>query len=199
MARFQSQPQHFCSHKCHAESRTKAEKEKKSTVFRKCATCGAEFWARKYDEPKNGKRFCSIACYAAWRSRSASVGFTSGRGGKRDDLNGLYVRSSWEANWARYLNWLKEQGEIIEWEYEPETFWFEGIKRGNVSYTPDFRIKNLDGSIEYHEIKGYMDDRSRVKLQRMKKYHPEINIIVVATDEYKATEERIKPFIANWE
>ena len=42
----------------------------------------------------------------------------------------IYFRSRWEANYARYLQWLKDRGEIVDWEYEPETFWFEKIKRG---------------------------------------------------------------------
>ena len=51
--------------------------------------------------------------------------------GKREDLNNLFVRSSWEANYARYLNWLVGLGEIKSWEYEPEEFEFKTIKKGN--------------------------------------------------------------------
>ena len=28
-----------------------------------------------------------------------------------------YFKSAWEANYARYLQWLKENGRIIDWEY----------------------------------------------------------------------------------
>jgi len=51
-----------------------------------------------------------------------------------------YYRSKWEANYARYLEWLKSKGEIQGWLHEPETFWFDGIKRGCLSYLPDFRV-----------------------------------------------------------
>lgn len=121
------------------------------------------------------------------------------RGGKRDDLDGLYVRSAWEANYCRYLNWLKEQGEITHWEYEPQTFWFEGIKRGNRSYTPDFRITNADGSVEYHEIKGYMDQASKTKLKRMAKYHPAIKLVLIDKPAYRALAKDIRAFISEWE
>ena len=122
-----------------------------------------------------------------------------GRGGKRADLNDLYVRSSWEANWARYLNWLMSIGEIEKWEYEPDTFQFEGIKRGSRFYTPDFRVVNKDGSIEYHEVKGYMDQRSATKLKRMAKYYPEIKIVLIDKKPYYAVARSVRGFIANWE
>lgn len=41
-----------------------------------------------------------------------------------------YFRSKWEVNYALYLEWLKTKKQIAEWEYEPQTFWFEKIKRG---------------------------------------------------------------------
>lgn len=95
-------------------------------------------------------------------------------GGRR-----CFFRSSWEVSYANYLEWLKQNGVIVEWAYEPETFWFESIKRGTRSYTPDFRIENPDGGIEYHEVKGWMDQRSRTKIKRMAKYHPDVRLIVI--------------------
>ena len=121
------------------------------------------------------------------------------RGGKREDLGGLYVRSSWEANYCRYLNWLVEIGQIVSWEFEPDTFEFVGIKRGTRFYTPDFKIVNSDGSIEYHEVKGYMDAKSKTKLKRMKKYYPDVKLIVIDSDAYKALARDVKNFITNWE
>lgn len=41
------------------------------------------------------------------------------KGGIRPDL-GRYFRSAWEANIARYLNFLQKHGEIESWEYESE-------------------------------------------------------------------------------
>ena len=122
-----------------------------------------------------------------------------GRGGKRDDLDGLYLRSSWEANYARYLNFLLAHDEIVSWEYEPDTFEFEGIKRGTRFYTPDFKITNTDGSVEYHEVKGYMDARSKTKLKRMAKYHPDIKIVLINKPVYYAIARDIASFIPEWE
>jgi hypothetical protein len=90
-----------------------------------------------------------------------------------------YLKSSWELSYAQYLDSLLEHGKIKGWEYEPDTFWFEAIKRGVRSYTPDFKVKYTDGSVEYHEVKGYLDAKSKTKLKRMRIYHPEIKMILI--------------------
>lgn len=105
----------------------------------------------------------------------------------------------WEANWARYLNWLVQQRAIREWEYEPETFWFERIKRGTRSYTPDFRVTENDGRIIYHEIKGYLDRESRTKLSRMAIYHPSVCVRVIDQVDYRRAARTLSRLIPGWE
>jgi hypothetical protein len=126
-------------------------------------------------------------------------GYSRGKMGKRDDLGGLYVRSSWEANYARYLNWLISVDQITKWEYEVDEFEFIEIKRGTRSYRPDFKVTNLDGSIEYHEVKGWMDQKSITKLKRMAKYYPDVKLILIDKDAYYAIAQDVKGFIPNWE
>lgn len=110
-----------------------------------------------------------------------------------------YYRSKWEANYARYLEWLREKGEIQSWAHEPETFWFEGIKRGCMSYLPDFRVIEKSGAVVYHEVKGWMDDRSKTKIRRMAKYHPTVKLIVVDSKAYSAIKKVMQPIIKEWE
>ncbi len=110
-----------------------------------------------------------------------------------------YFRSKWEANYARYLQLLVERGEIARWEHEPETFWFEKIMRGVRSYLPDFRVTNNDGSVVYHEVKGWMDDRSKTKIKRMAKYHPQVTLIVIDSKQYKEITKKIAWAIKGWE
>lgn len=124
----------------------------------------------------------------SWKSAWREIG------GKRH-----FYRSRWEANYARYLEWRKSRGEILEWEHEPETFWFEGIKRGVVSYLPDFRVTLSDGSVEFHEVKGWMDDRSRTTIRRMAKYHPGVVLKVIEAKEYKGLEATVGWVIRGWE
>lgn len=121
------------------------------------------------------------------------------KGGKRVDLNGQYFRSSWEANWARYLNWLISVGEITSWKYEAKTFEFTKIKKGSRFYTPDFEVVNQDGSVEYHEIKGYNYPEGATKLKRMAKYYPDVKLILIERDEYRKVARDIRGFIPEWE
>ena len=110
-----------------------------------------------------------------------------------------YYRSTWEANYARYLEWLRARGEIAKWEHEPETFWFSGVKRGAVSYLPDFRVTAIGGGVCYHEVKGWMDARSRTKIKRMRIYHPAIRLIVVDSAGYRALAKTAAALVPGWE
>jgi len=110
-----------------------------------------------------------------------------------------YYRSRWEANYARHLQLLKQMKKIKKWEHEPETFWFAAIKRGVRSYLPDFRITQMDGTIIFHEVKGWMDRKSKTKIKRMAKYHPNVTLIVIGPKEYKAIEKWGKDLIKEWE
>lgn len=119
------------------------------------------------------------------------------RGGRRADLEGRYFRSRWEANYARYLRWLVSIGEIQGWEYEPRTFTFP-LRRGTTTYTPDFAITENDGRVVYHEVKGWMDAKSRTRLARMAKYHPDVSLLVIDEAAYRAI-ARWAGLIEGWE
>jgi hypothetical protein len=90
-----------------------------------------------------------------------------------------YFKSSWEIAYVKFLNFLKEKKAIIDWEYEPKTFWFLNVLRGVRSYTPDFKVTTLDGNHVWHEVKGFMDQRSKTKIKRMKKYYPQEKLIII--------------------
>ncbi len=114
-------------------------------------------------------------------------------GGKRH-----YFRSTWEVNYAHMLEWMKSIGTVKEWEYEAETFWFPGIKRGTVSYLPDFRVTLACGALEYHEVKGRMDPKSKTKIKRMAKYHPGVKLIVVDAIQYRRLNATIAGVVPGW-
>lgn len=111
----------------------------------------------------------------------------------------IYFRSRWEANYGMYLDWLKGLGEISDWEHEPDTFWFDGIKRGCVSYLPDFKVTTTGGNIEYHEVKGWMDARSKTKIRRMAKYHPDVKLIVIDKKPYMEIRKKVGRIVPGWE
>lgn len=110
-----------------------------------------------------------------------------------------YYRSKWEANYAYYLEWLKSKNQIADWKHEPKTFWFEGVKRGTVSYLPDFWVKELSGKDSFHEVKGWMDARSKTKIARMAKYYPDVKLVVVDSKGYEALRRSVKGLVPGWE
>ncbi len=127
-------------------------------------------------------------------------GYSRGAGGRREDLGGLYVRSSWEANYARYLNWRIARGELLSWQYEPHTFVFGAIKRGTRAYTPDFRLTFPDGRVEWHEVKGWMDQKSATRLRRMAKYFPHEVVRVIDSAWFKmARRSELAAAVPCWE
>lgn len=90
-----------------------------------------------------------------------------------------YFRSGWELKYANFLETLKNGKAIKDWTYEEDTFWFEPIKRGVRSYTPDFKVYFDDDSHEYHEVKGWMDAKSKTKIKRFAKYYPDESLTII--------------------
>lgn len=124
--------------------------------------------------------------------------YSRAKRGRRSDLGGQFFRSAWEANYARYLNFLVRNGEIVTWEYEPKTFVFHGVERGALTYTPDFKVIEHDGSYKWHEVKGWMDAKSKAKLKRMAKFYPEEEIVIIGAEEYRSLSQWSR-LIEGWE
>lgn len=126
--------------------------------------------------------------------------------GFREDL-GLFVRSAWEANYLRYLRWLKAGGQIQEVEYETEEFYLfrmiKGVprdyKRGSRYYKIDFKVTNPDGSVEYHEVKGFMDNRSAVKLKRFRRCYPALRLKLIDAAAYYSIKKDFAGSLPGWE
>lgn len=161
-----------------------------------------KYWAdpnSKFNSVEHRQKKSDLMAQSQKSNIGLRNGYSRGNQGKRADLDNLYVRSSWEANYARYLKFLQSKGEIYKWEYEPDTFWFEKIKRGTRSYLPDFKIWETENSKPYYvEVKGWLDDKSKTKLKRMAKYYPNIKVELFAEKEYKELKKwaRLIPF---WE
>lgn len=135
-----------------------------------------------------------------WNVNAGGGGYANVKRGHRDDL-GFFVRSAWEANWTRYLMFLIENRHdpLEHFEYEPDTFWFDPIRWGVVSYTPDFKLYERDKELYYQEVKGRMDQKSRTKLKRMAKYHPEMRVDLIDEKAYREVERKLGAAIPNWE
>ena len=168
-------------------------------VEHECLTCGKIFTVGRSVHAKGQGVYCSRKCFAIDKVKTMNgIDYIRGRGGKREDLGDRYFRSMWEANYARYLNWLIAQGIIQAWDYECHTFVFHGVTRGQIAYTPDFKVIENDGTYSWHEIKGWMDAKSKAKLKRMEKFYPDEKIIVIGEDEYRSI-AKWAGLIGNWE
>lgn len=142
----------------------------------------------------------SDRCVQMTLDREKPVGYSRSAGGRRPDLGDTYFRSSWEANYARYLNLLVQQKQIAHWEFECTTFVFETIKRGTRTYTPDFRVEFSDGRHEWHEVKGWMDAKSKTRLSRMATHFPTEKVVIIDQAWFKsALAKGLPSMLKHWE
>jgi hypothetical protein len=166
----------------------------------KISDISAERWRSMSDDERLEWAQKSIAGRAKVGFSPPQVARASWRAGWREiGDRSFYFRSRWEANYAHYLEWLRCRGEIIEWDYEPKTFWFETIKRGVCSYKPDFLVREKNGSYAWHEVKGWMDARSKTALSRMAKYYPNETVIVIDGPAYRSIRRSVLGVIPGWE
>ena len=86
--------------------------------------------------------------------------------GKRMKYKGIWMRSTWEVKYAKYLD---RRG--TKWLYESKTF-----DLGEVSYTPDFYLPEIN---TYIEIKGYWRDDAKLKFDLFKSKYSGINIQIL--------------------
>jgi hypothetical protein len=165
-----------------------------------CSYCHKPIKRRPYELKEYKDFFCSQKCYTLWQSKTFrdKTAIHRWKSGTRKDIN-CFVRSSWEANIYRYLMFLKENKQIKDFQYEPDTFWFEKIKRGTRSYTPDFKVIENNGDIIYWEVKGWFDKKSKTRAKRMGKYYPNIKIRMIHSKEYRELAKQLKGIIKKWE
>ena len=166
----------------------------KETCFKKY---GEDHWT-KTDKAKNflssinkGRRFSDdtrlrMSVSASKRVRNKRETFyTSARGGRREDLGGMYFRSCWEANFARILNYAGRS-----WQYESESFIF----LDGSTYTPDFLCEGV-----YYELKGRMTKACEKKLSFMKLEYPHVRLELIDYAKYADLRVRYKNLLPHWE
>lgn len=190
-------------HKENAHPRGMLGKKHTPDVLKKISEASSKSWSNpksKLNSEEAAQRRSDLMLAKNIAGLAGGKNYSRCRGGRRADLENRYFRSRWEANYARYLNWLLRNKKILSWEFEPKTFFFESIKRGTRSYTPDFRVQKLDGSFEWHEVKGWMDQKSRTKLSRMEKFYPEEKITLIREDFFRSIKRSgVARFIGGWE
>jgi len=158
-----------------------------------CESCGKRHYKQKSQIGIHRHMFCSKKCFYLWLkvARKGKLNPFYGKtptangyyiSGKRKDL-GQYFRSSWEANIARYFNFIG-----IKWNYEPKRFYYDDF-----SYLPDFYLPSFQAWIE---VKAIVSKEAEKKIQQFRK---ENVLIILGKREYKIIEKTYSHLIDNWE
>lgn len=110
-------------------------------------------------------------------------------GGFRSDL-GFYVRSNWEADFARILNLHR-----TPFQYEPRQFELVRSSGETLHYTPDFYTPHDN---TFYEIKGWIHDLDQEKIELFQKQYPHYNFVLIHTVKFAELALQYKNLIA-WE
>lgn len=156
-------PKYFCSDKCN-----KYYNDNKIYTLT-CKVCGKQFTSHN-----KRKQICSSQCLA---KRNLTVKNTKSHSsiyysGYYMDIH-HFVRSSWEHNVARILQYCK-----LDYDYEEYTF---DLSDGT-TYTPDFYVY-ADNT--FYEVKGEWTQKSRHKVELFRKDYPDKKLIVIDYYVYK--------------
>jgi len=89
---------------------------------------------------------------------------------------------------------MKEYYQNIEYKYEPLQIQLIHADGSMCNYTPD-----LYASDHYIEIKGWWDEKSKLKRMLMESQHPEIKIEYIGEEEYDELKRFYKERISLWE
>lgn len=139
--------------------------------------------SKKYKASEETKR--KMRASAARRIREGRHYSTFvGKGGFREDI-GFYVRSKWEANFARYLLYTKQ-----EFQYEIQSF---SLADGR-TYTPDFKVGNI-----FYEIKGWWTKLAAEKHRSFCQEYPNVVLQIVDPVWYSELSRQYASIIPNWE
>ena len=110
------------------------------------------------------------------------------KGGFRIDLE-HYVRSSWEADFARILRLHH-----LDYQYEPKTF---TLQKDNkiLTYTPDFYVPSQN---TFYEIKGWLHSIDTEKINLFKEQYPQTNLVLISATKFAEFALKYKTLI-KWE
>lgn len=90
-----------------------------------------------------------------------------------------------EAQYAALLDLYQKSGDILWYK-------FEGVKlrlADRTFYEPDFIVMRNDGSLEIHEVKGFMQEDSNVKIKVAADLYPFKFLLIRKKGKLWSTEE----------
>lgn len=100
---------------------------------------------------------------------------------KKPVLDGIKFDSIMEMEYYVYLKHKKKRKEIKDFELQPKFVLVDKFKRNGktiraITYTPDFKIINLDDSVKYVDTKGFATEISKLKKKLFHYVYPNIDL-----------------------
>lgn len=109
----------------------------------------------------------------------------------------IWFQTKWVANYARYLEWLRNAGYFKEWRYQSKTFPIKGIRGG---YTPDFWIQRNDETHFWVETKVIHEDLDLYeKTVYFEMTYQDEALVLADIDWFEENVEMLKRHILEWE
>jgi len=140
------------NHKCYCIDCNKQLKDCRS---KRCAKCNYKYYSGK-----------NSWLYGKLINKHAGMG-------KGDYYKGIWMRSSYEIAYAKYLD-----NHNIIWTYESKVF-----DLGNGTYRPDFYLPKIN---TYIEIKGYWRKEAKKKFNLFRKLYPRVKTNILNKKDLKS-------------
>lgn len=102
-------------------------------------------------------------------------------GNKKIEIDGHKFASKDESEYYLKLNKDLQEGKILDYELQPKfelqpAFKKNGKRYRAITYTLDFGVKQLDGSIEYVDVKGFGTQQGDMRRKMFEYKYPELTL-----------------------
>ncbi len=110
-------------------------------------------------------------------------------GAKKAIVDGITFDSIAESKYYEQLKWLKQAKQIKDFELQPKFTLQEAFKKNGktfrkIDYKADFKIYNLDGTIEIVDIKGKITKEFAIKRKLFERKYLD-SLTLLKYDKYK--------------
>jgi hypothetical protein len=99
---------------------------------------------------------------------------------KKTLMDGIWFASKAEAYFYLLLKQEKEEGKIIDIDFQPkyilqEGFTYKGVKLIAITYKADFKVTYADGSVVVIDVKGKKTEAFMIKAKLFMNLYPDID------------------------
>jgi len=186
-------------HRTHEHPRGAAGLVHTEESRKKMGDASKRFWAEHYEELHSDelRRKRSDATMA--QVETGIMGIMSRSLVREVTVGGktFTIKSSWEYDVALYLEFLKSNGLISDWQYEPTRFVFKYNTLGVRTYKPDFGVTR-GNRVYYLEVKGWPDKKYIIKRELMAEEYPDVKMLYILKDQYHAIERKHASHLLGW-